>query len=176
MFLRTLALLAIATAAHSQSATFQWFRQVGGSAGQSVAGIATDSQGNIYVAGLGQGYILNEDGTLNSPANPAKEGSPITIFATGVGPLSFVDGYAVTSSLPTVTVGGWYANGIAASFGPVAGFPGSVYQISVYVPRPSDFANVNPTLKGFVLPPTVAVSLEVGGARTQAGLALSVTH
>lgn len=67
-------------------------------------------------------------------------------------------------------------NGIAARLGPVAGLPGSVYQISVYVPRPSDFAASNPNLKDFVMPPVVAVSLDVNGARSQAGLALSVTH
>src|ERR1035438_6179547 len=36
---------------HSQSASFQWIRQIGGSQGQTVAGLAGDSQGNIYVAG-----------------------------------------------------------------------------------------------------------------------------
>src|SRR5579863_1435251 len=51
MFLRTLVFLAIAATARSQSAAFQWIRQIGGSAGQTVAGMATDSQGNIYVAG-----------------------------------------------------------------------------------------------------------------------------
>ncbi len=73
-----------------------------------------------------------------------------------------------------VDIGGFYADGIAASLGPVAGLPGPVYQISVYVPQPSDFAASNPYYQNFVMPPTVAVSLEVNGARSQAGLALSV--
>ncbi len=33
--------------------------------------------------GHGPGVILNEDGTLNSPANPAKPGSIITMYGTG---------------------------------------------------------------------------------------------
>ncbi|HYW48918.1 MAG TPA: hypothetical protein VE959_39005 [Bryobacteraceae bacterium] len=60
--------------------------------------------------------------------------------------------------------------------GPVAGLPGSVYQISVYLPRPSDYASINPNLTGFVMPPSVAVTMEVNGAKSQAGLALSVSH
>ena len=36
-------------------------------------------------SGKGQGEILNEDGSLNSPSNPARRGSVITILATGGG-------------------------------------------------------------------------------------------
>jgi len=125
-------------------------------------------------SGIGQGYILNADGTLNSPGNPAQEGGAITIFATGVGPVSLTDGFAVLSSTPNVFIDGFYADGIAAVYGPVTGLPGNVYQISVYIPRPSDYANVNPNLKGFVMPPQVAVTLQVSGADSQPGLALSV--
>ena len=46
-----LVLFAVAAALHGQSATFQWIQQIGGSQGQSIAGIGTDSKGNIYVAG-----------------------------------------------------------------------------------------------------------------------------
>jgi uncharacterized protein (TIGR03437 family) len=148
----------------------------GSSSNPYLAPVAAAAPGVYAVdgSGLGQGYILNQDGTLNSPDNPAREGSPITICATGVGPLTFDGGYAVTASPVNVDIGGFYANGIAATLGPVAGLPGAVYQISVYVPRPSDSGN--PNLQNFVLPPTVAVSMEVNGARSQAGLALSVTH
>jgi uncharacterized protein (TIGR03437 family) len=127
-------------------------------------------------SGLGQGYILNQDGTLNSPANPANEGAPITICATGVGPATIDGGFAVTASPVSVYIDGFYANGIAATLGPRAGLPGNVYQISVYVPRPADDAANNPNLQNFVMPPSVAVTLEVNGAKSQAGLALSVSH
>jgi len=35
--------------------------------------------------GVGQGVILNEDLSLNSPSNPAKRGSIVVIYATGAG-------------------------------------------------------------------------------------------
>ena len=85
-------------------------------------------------SGTGQGFILNQDGTRNSPGNPAQEGSSITLCATGAGPLTFDHGYAVTATTPDVYIDGFYANGIAAVLGPMAGLPGNVYQISVFVP------------------------------------------
>jgi uncharacterized protein (TIGR03437 family) len=39
-------------------------------------------------SGRGQGAILNEDGTLNSAANPATPGSVITLYGTGAGETS----------------------------------------------------------------------------------------
>jgi uncharacterized protein (TIGR03437 family) len=114
-------------------------------------------------SGVGQAYILNKDGTLNSSSNPATEGDEITIYLTGIGPMAFDHGYAVTDTPVIVAVDGFYANGIAAVLGPVNGLPGDVFQISVYVPRPSDFANQNPNLKGF-------------GISSQAGITVSVTH
>jgi uncharacterized protein (TIGR03437 family) len=49
-------------------------------------------------SGQGQGAILNEDGTLNSPSNPAPRGSIITIFGTGGGEAApgVVDGQIVS--------------------------------------------------------------------------------
>lgn len=38
--------------------------------------------------GMGQAAALNQDGTLNSPANPALRGSIVSIWATGVGALA----------------------------------------------------------------------------------------
>jgi len=40
----------------------------------------------------GYATALNQDGTLNSPSNPAAEGSVIAIWATGTGYSSFLDG------------------------------------------------------------------------------------
>ena len=48
----------------------------------------TPSAPGIFTAngsGTGQGAILNEDGTVNSAANPARKGSVVVIFATGEG-------------------------------------------------------------------------------------------
>ncbi len=114
---------------------------------------------SIDGTGFGQGYILNSDGTMNSPSNPAAPGSAITIFATGAGQYSLSGPYAVTAQTPSIFVDGFYANGIAAVVGPVAGLPGNVYQLSVYVPDPAQLVGQNPNLKNFHFPPQVAVKL-----------------
>ena len=50
------------------------------------AGFSTVSPG-IFEAN-GQGAIINQDGTVNSPSNPAPLGSIVSIYATGTGSLS----------------------------------------------------------------------------------------
>jgi uncharacterized protein (TIGR03437 family) len=121
--------------------------------------------------GYGQGYILNKDGTLNTPSNPATPGDPVTIFATGVGPVSFTPGvypenYAVTAFPVNVFFDGLYAGGLAARMGPVNGFPGSVYQITVYVPN----------LANFPLPPLAGLVMQIDGASSQNWLAISIAR
>jgi uncharacterized protein (TIGR03437 family) len=131
----------------------------------------------IYSAdgtGFGQGYILNADRTLNSPSNPATAGDPITIFATGVGQFTTVNGYAVTALPVAVFVDGFYANGIAAVMKQEPGQPGNVYEIGVYIPDPASLVAQNPDLKGFKFPPLVSVSMILGGVRSQFGIALSL--
>jgi uncharacterized protein (TIGR03437 family) len=125
-------------------------------------------------SGYGQGYILNKDGTLNTPSNPAAPGDPITIYATGVGPVSFTQGYAMTQFPVNVFVEEFYANGLAAVMGPVNGFPGSVYQITVYIPTPAALAANNPDLKNFQFPPLVGITMQIDGASSQNGIALSI--
>jgi uncharacterized protein (TIGR03437 family) len=143
--------------------------QAGGAASNEVViSVAVNSPG-IFSAdgsGLGQGYILNKDGTLNSPSNPAAPGDQITLYATGVGPVTFTDGYAVTASIPAVFIDGFYCYGVAAVMGPVQGFPGSVYQLSIILPNPP----VNPNLAGF------GVLLQIGGGTTQNGLTVSISQ
>jgi uncharacterized protein (TIGR03437 family) len=53
-------------------------------------------------SGQGQGAILNEDGSVNSPSNPARRGSVITIFGTGGGESApgVLDGQLVDGTLP----------------------------------------------------------------------------
>lgn len=113
-------------------------------------------------SGFGQGYILNADGTPNTPANPAVPGSAITIFAAGAGSYTLSSGYAVTSLAPSVFVDGFYCNGIAAIIGPVNGLPGNVYQLSVYVPDPAALVANNPDLKNFHFPAQVPIQLVMG--------------
>jgi uncharacterized protein (TIGR03437 family) len=60
----------------------------------------------VDASGQGQGTILNEDGTLNSPSNPAVRGSVISIFGTGGGEAApgVVDGQLVDSVPPTTSL------------------------------------------------------------------------
>jgi uncharacterized protein (TIGR03437 family) len=124
-------------------------------------------------SGFGQGYILNADGTRNSPANPAKIGDAVTIFASGVGPISFDGPYAVAAFTPQVYFDGFYANGVAAFSGPVAGLPGNVYQLKIIIPDP---VKANSDLTNFKYPALVPVVLKSNGVASQNGLAISIGY
>ena len=113
-------------------------------------------------SGTGQGYILNSDGTLNSPSNPAATGSAVTLFAAGAGQYTLSNGYAVTAQTPVVFIDGFYCNGIAAIVGPVNGLPGNVYQLSVFVPDLATLVSNNPDLKNFKFPPQSSIRLVMG--------------
>ena len=145
---------------------------------RSLVAVAPASPG-LFAAdgsGPGQGYILNQDGTRNTPSNPAATGERITICATGVGPVSFTGGYAITQYPVDVFLDGFYCNGAAAVMGPVAGFPGDVYQLTVYVPTPAELPAINPDLKSFQFPSLVGVVLRIDGYPSQNGLAISIAQ
>jgi uncharacterized protein (TIGR03437 family) len=96
--------------------------------------------------GLGQGAILNEDGTVNSPSNPAERGSVITIFGTGGGEAAagVVDGEIISDVLPrtSLPVSVFFARGLYEEWAQgevlhAGGSPGSVaglLQLNVRVP------------------------------------------
>ncbi len=158
---------AVAVAVQSGGATSNTYLAPFLAAGPGIFSVDGTSQGRAYV--------LNSDGTLNSPANPAKPGSEITIYATGVGHMSFTDGYAVTDAPVIVAVDGFGAPGIAAVWRPVQGFPGNVYQISVYVPDPASYAAVNSNFSNFVFPPMSPITIQVSGVTSQNGLWVSIS-
>jgi uncharacterized protein (TIGR03437 family) len=67
------------------------------------------SRPGIFTAdgsGKGPGAILNEDGSLNSPSNPARRGSIVTLFATGGGEAApgILDGQILTDVLPRTSL------------------------------------------------------------------------
>jgi len=126
------------------------------------AGPASPAIYSVNGSGFGQGYILNGDGTLNSPSNPAPPGGPVTIFVAGAGQFSLSNGFAVTSLAPSVFIDGFYCNGVAAIAGPVNGMPGSVYQITILVPNPATLAANNPDLGNFTLPAQSSVQIVMG--------------
>jgi uncharacterized protein (TIGR03437 family) len=93
-------------------------------------------------SGVGQGAILNQDGTPNSAGNPAARGSVVSVFGTGFGltdPM-IADGEVATRAATLVMV-----RGIAASIGGVFGkvwYAGSapsllngVAQLNVEIPK-----------------------------------------
>ena len=73
-------------------------------------------------SGQGQGAVLNQDHTVNSPSNPAAPGSIVQIFATGI----------IASGRTRVTIGGREAVILFDGLVPQAG-PG-LFQINAVVP------------------------------------------
>jgi uncharacterized protein (TIGR03437 family) len=72
----------------------------------------------VYRSGSGDAVAYNQDGTLNSPANPAAAGSVIVVFLTGIGPVTnpVATGagapnspYSVATLPKSATIGGWSA-------------------------------------------------------------------
>jgi uncharacterized protein (TIGR03437 family) len=93
-------------------------------------------------SGRGQGLILNQDASINSPANPASPGSVITLYATGVGVMNPVDktGSVAQSKAPlagttTATVDGHPAQVIFAGDAP--GQVAGKEQVTIQLPKSS---------------------------------------
>jgi uncharacterized protein (TIGR03437 family) len=116
-------------------------------------------------SGIGQAYALNQDGTRNGPSNPAAQGSQITVFANGVGPVSFSGGYAIAEFPEKLYIDGILCNQVSAMMGPVAGLPGDVYQLTAYVP----------ILSAPNYAPRIQQPVTLNGG-IQAGLTISVSH
>ncbi len=125
-------------------------------------------------SGVGPGAILNQDYTLNGPANPAPRGSIVTIFMTGEGQTS-----------PS-GVDGWVTVPSTSSFGPIT--PAPVLPVSATLagqPATVQFAGEAPgTVSGVLqvnlqIPanaPTgnLAIVVSIGNINSQAGVTISV--
>ena len=128
---------------------------------QSVALNVTDSAPAIFpITAPGfpstQGAILNENGSINSPGNPAPRGSVIVIYATGEGLTNpqGVDGLIVPADpnalrhpvLPVqVTVGGYPADLQYAGSAP--GFVSGALQVNAVVPDATGSGTVSIVIK-----------------------------
>jgi uncharacterized protein (TIGR03437 family) len=129
---------------------------------------AADAAPGIFTSGSGSGpaVIINQDGSLNSAANPAASGSVITLFATGegLGQPAGIDGKPATAPLPkpilpvTLNVGAIPAEILFAGAAP--GYAG-LMQINARLPRNA-------------APGTASVLLRVGNAASQAGVTIAV--
>jgi len=85
----------------------------------------------IFLVGEGRAAILNQDGKLNGPANPAPRGQVVVIYATGLGQAAPQGGLSVAVRPVTVRLQGM---DLAAAFAGLApGFPG-LYQVNVALP------------------------------------------
>jgi uncharacterized protein (TIGR03437 family) len=94
----------------------------------------------LFADSSGHLQALNEDGTLNSPSNPAARGSVATLYGTGFG----LHPETANVGIAGVPANVWYA-------GPAPGYPGLV-QINVQIPA------------GYVSPGSASVAVSVGGA------------
>ncbi len=117
--------------------------------------------------GIGQGAIVNQDGSINGATNPASRGTAIEIYSTGGGQTSppsstgSVARGAANLTLPaTVTIGGVNAQVLYAGNAP--GEVEGVVQINVVVPP-----SVTP---GLALP----VLVTIGGVTSQTGVTVAV--
>jgi uncharacterized protein (TIGR03437 family) len=120
-------------------------------------------------SGAGQAVMLNQDGSLNSPTNPATPGSVVTLWATGVGQLSppGVDGTVVAAGnppLPVLTVLA-QIGGMAADVLYAGGSPGLVeglIQVNLRVPAAAPAGDAVPLV------------LTVGKSTSQPNITLAI--
>jgi uncharacterized protein (TIGR03437 family) len=122
----------------------------------------------LDASGVGQGAILNQDSTLNSPSNPATKGTIIVLFATGAGqtdPVG-VDGQIAGQILSkplgpvAVQIGGQDAEVLYAGAAP--GLISGLLQVNVRIPQS--------TVSSFSVP----VLLSVGAIEGPGNVTLSV--
>lgn len=143
--------------------------QQGGAIANLSVPVAAASPGilTLSTTGTGPGAILNEDYSVNSPANPAARGSVLQVYATGFGVLNPLppDGQIATvlatpGSSVSATIDGVPANVVYAGAAP--GLINGAIQVNVTVPN-----TVNPN-------PAAAISLSMGSFTTQPGVTVSI--
>jgi uncharacterized protein (TIGR03437 family) len=119
-------------------------------------------------SGVGQGAIVNQNGTLNSASNPAAIASYISVYATGEGQTrpGGIDGKPADTPAPvpiatvTATVGGLNADVQYAGGSP--GALAGLLQVNVLVPQK------------IAAGPSVPIVLTIGGHPTQTGVTVSI--
>ena len=128
-----------------------------GSSGITVQNVAP----GLFLSSGGQAAALNQDGSANSPSNPAVAGSVISVFLTGLGPVDHgVATGAAASANPlsqvsgnvSASIGGQSAQVTFAGLAP--GFAG-LYQVNIRVPQ--------------VPAGSEALQVEVNGAASNSG-------
>jgi uncharacterized protein (TIGR03437 family) len=119
--------------------------------------------------GTGQAVVLNQDGSLNSPGNPAQRGSVVMIYANGGGQLNppAVTGQ-ITSNTPgllsvpaSVSFGGDVAD-TPLYAGAAPGLVSGVIQVNVTVPMDAPTG------------PAVPLTMTLGNGKSTSGAMISV--
>jgi uncharacterized protein (TIGR03437 family) len=114
----------------------------------------------VFSLGNGQGAILNQDGSVNGPGNPAARGSVISIYGTGEGQLNplGVDGTLATEPLAGLPRP-------AAPFSLTIGGASASYAYAGTAPQSFEgFLQVNAVIPTSIPTGNQAVVLRVGGA------------
>ncbi len=126
----------------------------------------------LNASGTGPGAILNQNGTVNSAANPAAKGSYIVLYATGEGqtaPPGVTGKITTVSPTPPLTPQPLLSVGVAiggqsaavAFYGEAPGIVSGVLQINAQIPATVTSGNL-------------AVQVSIGGTSSQSGVTVSV--
>jgi uncharacterized protein (TIGR03437 family) len=119
-------------------------------------------------SGAGQGAILNQDSTMNSPANPARKGSVVALFGTGAGQTDpgGLDGQITGAVLPKPLVPVYaYIAGFAAEVqyaGAAPGLIAGVIQVNVLIPAEAPSGEAVP------------ITLTIGQRESGSGVTLAI--
>jgi uncharacterized protein (TIGR03437 family) len=122
----------------------------------------------LNASGGGGGAVINSDGTINSPTNPAKAGSYISVYATGEGQTNppgvdgVLDGFPAPTpaQIVTATVGG--ANAPVLYAGGVPSLVAGVLQLNLQLPA---------GVSGNAVP----LLINIGGATSQTGVTVAIS-
>jgi uncharacterized protein (TIGR03437 family) len=128
----------------------------------SVSLAVSGVQPSIFLSTVaGQGVIVDQNGAITDPSNPAKAGAVVTIYCTGLGPVTPAVSSGVAATGPTslvtpatITIGG--QNAVIQYAGLTPGSPG-LYQINAVVPQ---------GISGDALPVIVTVGTQSSPAAT----------
>ena len=122
----------------------------------------------VDMSGTGQGVILNEDGTLNSPENPAARGSTVTVFGRGGGLLANAlnDGQVATQldplqGPPTALIGG--EPSVVSYAGAPQGMIAGAMQVKVVIPddiTPASTVSIQLESYQFVSQPEMTIAVK----------------
>ena len=133
-------------------------RSVYGVAQQSVS-VAATAPAIFEMGNSGMGAVLNQDFSMNGPANPLPRGQVLVVYATGLGAVARQGQLSVTTAPVTAVVNGQELPVEFAGLAP--GYIG-LYQVNVPIPAATPPGlGVSLTLKeGGQLSNTVSVALE----------------